>query len=294
MNKKLVVVIVVSVIVAIFVGFLVVFRGDTDQALGTVPVNTEPVVPVVLDKSDVIIVTAPLSNATATSPLIISGKARGYWYFEASFPVKLYDSNGVLLGVAVAQAQSDWMTENFVPFIASLQFTPPTTTQKGLLVLEKDNPSGLAEHDDAIQIPVRFETNKGATRSVKVYYYNPSKDTDGDGNMLCSPKGLVPVERAIPFTSTPIQDTIRLLLKGGLTESERMSGLSTEYPLLGVELIGAALTNEVLTLNVSDPNNRTTGGSCRVSILRSQIEATARQFSGINSVVFMNENLFQP
>jgi spore germination protein GerM len=105
---------------------------------------------------------------------------------------------------------------------------------------------------------------------------------------------LVAVERSIPFTSTPIQDAHKLLLKGGLTQAERESGLSTEYPLLGVKLNGAALNNDVLTLNLSDPNNRTQGGSCRVGILRSQIEATARQFSGISRVEFINGELFQP
>lgn len=293
MNKIIVLIVGLFLFGIVSIVFLVIPKKGSETVV-TAPVTTEPRVPVVLDKSNVIVLNEPLLNATATSPLIISGKARGMWFFEASFPVKLFDLNGVLLGTAIAQAQGDWMTQDFVPFIASLQFTSPTTTNKGILVLEKDNPSGLVEHDDALEVPVFFETNKSATRSVQVYYYNSSKDMDEHGNILCSVKGLVSVERAIPFTSTPVQDTIRLLLKGGLTERERMSGLSTEYPLLGVELKGAALANDILTLNISDPNNRTVGGSCRVAILRSQIEATARQFSGITSVEFINQGLFQP
>src|ERR1035437_886872 len=71
---------------------------------------------------------------TVGSPLEINGEARGTWYFEASFPVKIYDSNGKLLGSVPAQAQSDWMTENFVPFKASLDFATPTT-DSGILIL---------------------------------------------------------------------------------------------------------------------------------------------------------------
>lgn len=91
---------------------------------------------------------------TVTSPLTVTGEASG-WYFEASFPVRLLDGHGNEIAVAPAQAQSDWMTENYVPFSVTLTFTTPSTTT-GTLVLERDNPSGLPENDESIQIPVQF------------------------------------------------------------------------------------------------------------------------------------------
>ena len=62
-----------------------------------------------------------------------------------------------ILATAVipAQAQSDWMTEEFVPFKAMLEFSAPTTAT-GTLVLEKDNPSGLPENADSLIVPVKF------------------------------------------------------------------------------------------------------------------------------------------
>lgn len=101
-------------------------------------------------------VTTPLSGSSVTSPLTVKGEARGVWYFEASFPVRLLDESGKEIAVAPAQAQGDWMTEDFVPFEVTLSF--PTTTGFGTLVLQKDNPSGLPEHDDMISIPVVFGT----------------------------------------------------------------------------------------------------------------------------------------
>ena len=89
------------------------------------------------------------------SPLEISGDALGTWYFEASFPIKIYDANGNMLGSIPAQAESDWMTENFVPFKALLYFAT-STTDSGTLVLEKDNPSGLPQNAGEIKIPIRF------------------------------------------------------------------------------------------------------------------------------------------
>ncbi len=102
-----------------------------------------------------IFLSSPLPNTTVTSPLIVEGEARGTWYFEASFPVRLFDGNGNEIAVAPAQAQGDWMTEDFVPYSVQLTFTQPSTST-GTLVLQKDNPSGLPENDESLIIPVLF------------------------------------------------------------------------------------------------------------------------------------------
>lgn len=109
-----------------------------------------------LEKNDLIRVTNPRPNQVIKSPLVIEGEARGYWFFEASFPIKIFDGNNNLLGQTIAQAQGEWMTENFVPFRAELNFSK-STTKKGNLILEKDNPSGLPQNDDELRIPVIFE-----------------------------------------------------------------------------------------------------------------------------------------
>ncbi len=111
----------------------------------------------IIEKTDLIRITDPQPNSVLISPLTIRGEARGTWYFEASFPVSLLDANGNKIPTepGFIQAKSDWMTENFVPFEAVLTFTKPTTAT-GTLILHKDNPSGLPEHDDQLLIPVRF------------------------------------------------------------------------------------------------------------------------------------------
>lgn len=115
------------------------------------------------EKSGLIKLETPEPYATITSPLTITGEARGYWFFEASFPVMLVNWDGLIIAEGIATAESDWMTEDFVPFSATLQFEtsfPPNAPEfmkKGALILKKDNPSGLPEHDDALEIPVVFE-----------------------------------------------------------------------------------------------------------------------------------------
>lgn len=243
-----------------------------------------------LEKIDIIRVDSPRPNESVSSPLTITGQARGNWFFEASFPVKIFDSENKQLGQSVAQAETDWMTSDFVSFTAILNFIQPST-KSGYLLLENDNPSGLIENAEELRIPINFSPNSITSfRPIKLYYYN----SDKDNNNSCSVAGLVAVDRQLPITKTPIQDAIKLLLRGELSSVERASGLSTEFPLTGLELKAASLSNNNLTLTFSDPSNSTSGGSCRAAILWAQISETAKQFPEVKTVNFLPEDLFQP
>src|SRR3989344_2112098 len=116
--------------------------------------------------SPLVRLTTPRPNDEITSPLIVTGEARGNWYFEASFPVRLLDGNGKEIAVVPAQAKGDWMTTNFVPFRAELTFIAPT--KEGTLILEKDNPSGLSENADEVRIPIRFKTPEKISSGIHV------------------------------------------------------------------------------------------------------------------------------
>jgi len=110
-----------------------------------------------LEKIDLIRINYPRPNREIQSPLVVTGEARGYWFFEASFPVILTDWDGEIISIGIARAENEWMTENFVPFKAVLEFDKPELYDRGSLILQKDNPSGLPEHDDALEIPIRFK-----------------------------------------------------------------------------------------------------------------------------------------
>jgi hypothetical protein len=103
-----------------------------------------------------ITVSSPTSNQKVTSPLTVTGSARGTWYFEASFPVELRNAQNQIIAQVPAQAQGEWMTENYVPFKATLTFPAQPAGSKGTLILRKDNPSGLPQHDASVSVPVTF------------------------------------------------------------------------------------------------------------------------------------------
>lgn len=96
----------------------------------------------------------PQANSVVSSPLVVKGEAPGPWFFESSFPVRITDSDGNQIAIVAASAESDALTENFVPFKALLEFT--TTATSGYIVLNNDNPSGLPENSLSVKIPVLF------------------------------------------------------------------------------------------------------------------------------------------
>lgn len=110
-----------------------------------------------IEKQDLIQVENPQPGDVVSSPLKIKGHARGTWYFEASFPVKLFDANNneIQLTPSYIMTANNWMTEDFVPFEATVTYAQPATAA-GTLILHKDNPSDLPENDDQLVIPVRF------------------------------------------------------------------------------------------------------------------------------------------
>lgn len=124
----------------------VVYKISRLTAVGTPDTSTD----------DVIRVFTPKKDSFVTSPLVVKGEARGTWFFEASFPVSVESEDGVVLAQHYAQAQSEWMTEDFVPFESSIVL-PENLPERGVLRLARDNPSGLSEYDQSITIPITFQ-----------------------------------------------------------------------------------------------------------------------------------------
>ena len=109
----------------------------------------------ILEKLDLIRPESPRPLDTVSLPLTFTGEARGTWYFEASFPVEIRDLQGNVLAQSHAEAQSDWMTTEFVPYKGTIDGS--VGKGKVMLVLKKDNPSGLPEHEDELWMPVTIQ-----------------------------------------------------------------------------------------------------------------------------------------
>ena len=124
--------------------------------------NTKPV-EVVGDKiiynnasADLVVLELPYPGAVVGKEFSVIGKARGTWFFEASFPVQVLGEDGELLAQAIAQAEGEWMTTEFVAFKADIKI-PASYIGPATLILHKDNSSGLPEHDASISVPIVVE-----------------------------------------------------------------------------------------------------------------------------------------
>lgn len=171
------------------------------------------------EKTDLIRLATPRPNQIIKSPLHIAGEARGSWFFEGSFPITLADGNGKIIGHGIATAGSDWMTEEFVPFIATIEFADPTYKNTGSLILKKDNPSGLPEHDDALEIPILFEIEKQSGNTGI-----PPFDSGVTGKVFLGP--VCPVMRDPPdpnCADKPYQTTVQIIKKGGIADAPLMT-----------------------------------------------------------------------
>lgn len=149
MNKKPVIVLISLIIVICGLIYVIKLIPDT-----TAP-NTESSISYTNTSSDEIIVDFE-PGSTITSPLTITGQARGTWFFEATAPVVLVDWDGLIIGEGYIQTQGDWMTEDFVLFIGTLEFDKPSYGNTGALILQASNPSDLPEYDRAVEIPIKF------------------------------------------------------------------------------------------------------------------------------------------
>jgi hypothetical protein len=143
--------------------------GDQETPEDQVPPEEPTVEVAVLDSASftsirgdtgVIRLESPQPNEVVDAPLTIRGLARGNWFFEASFPVSLTNWDGLIIAEGIATARGEWMTTDYVPFEAVLEFDRPLDigdfSRRGSLILQKDNPSGLPENDDALEITIFF------------------------------------------------------------------------------------------------------------------------------------------
>ena len=137
-------------IIILGISGVMIYRGLHQQKIDT--------------SNNLIHVTYPNPGDIISSPVTLVGEARGNWYFEASFPVTIVDWDGLIIGQGHAEAQSDWMTTEYLPFKATLEFTRPAIsdfdkayTNRGAVIFKNDNPSGDPSKDASIEVPVLFK-----------------------------------------------------------------------------------------------------------------------------------------
>ncbi|MFH0955766.1 MAG: GerMN domain-containing protein [Candidatus Falkowbacteria bacterium] len=232
-------------------------------------------------------VATPQPNQIVSSPLIVEGQALGNWFFEASFPIEIIDKQGKLLGQSYVQAQSDWMTENLVPFKGEINYQAMSTTT-GKLVFKNDNSSGLPQYEKKFEIPVIISPSQ--TIIVKAFFSNNNLDPE----ITCT-KVFV-AERLVPKAEAVARAALEQLLSGP-TEKELAQGYFTSINP-GVVINKLTIADGLAKVDFDETMEKGMGGSCRVTAIRAQINETLKQFSTVKDVIISvngrTEDILQP
>ncbi len=225
--------------------------------------------------NELIRVSFPREGEKIGGTIYVTGIAKGAWYFEGSFPVYLVDSSGKKLASTSASAQGGWMRKDFVPFSATLKY-PVDRVTPAKLILQKDNPSGLRERDDSIEIPMTLEPKK---TTAEVFFSSRYHDPN-----VSSCEQVFPVARPAFETMALTRQTLEELFEGP-TEKERELGYTNNIPpnvkiqkldtTTGVARVD--LSREFLELDVDV--------ACRRLLMQKQVEETIKNVSGAQKVI---------
>lgn len=151
MKRNLIIPICLAVVIVL--GYFIYSKKDTEKIVD-IPVEK---ITYIKASPDLITVELPTPGAVTGKEFSVIGKARGNWFFEASFPIDVLDKDGNILVQTYAMAEGEWMTQDFVPFKSQLIKIPETYIGPATLILKKDNPSDIREFDASISFPINIE-----------------------------------------------------------------------------------------------------------------------------------------
>ena len=108
-------------------------------------------------ENDVSLADLEAGALVTTSPLVFTGDADSSWFSsEGTFAVELQDMSGNVLGIGTALAQGSLNAGERLPFIATIPFELSADVIEGIMIMQKDNPTGFPEEGAEIGISVRF------------------------------------------------------------------------------------------------------------------------------------------
>lgn len=222
----------------------------------------------------------------------IKGEVSGNWFFEGSFPVRVLNIQGEVISSLFAEAKSDWMTEDQVPFSVIIDFP---LEQEGAYVLqfEKSNPSGLDDNSDIAKIAISIKPLEQKVESMKVKVFFSSTKLNED-MIDCSL--VFPVTREVEKSVAVGRVALTELFKG-TTFTEEEDKYFTNIPD-GVVINSLDITDGVAKVDLNSKLEEGVGGSCRVTAIRAQITETLKQFPTVDSVIIsidgQTEDILQP
>jgi hypothetical protein len=271
MKKEILIVTVLTLIIVVLLGVLIFLPAKKNQ-------------PVIVEGLQII---SPKVNEEVSSPIKIVGVTNGWNGFEGQVgTVQLLDYKGNKIAEGILSATTDW-TKPPVAFETTLNFIT-NSTGPATLVFKNENPSGEPARDKTFSLPVKI-ISSGETMTVRAYF--AKSEVTGS---TCSV--VFPVDRVVPKTEATARVALEELFKGP-TDAEKAQGYFTNINP-GVKVQSLVIDSNGTARADFSSELETTGGSCRVTEIRSEINFTLKQFPTIKNVIISingrTEDILQP
>jgi len=150
---------IVLFFITLFAVILVIALRAVNTNIVVAPTDEDNVIKVEkASKENLIMIDSPYINQKVSSPIIVKGRARGNWFFEASAPVNIVNWDGLIIGEGYMMVDEgySWMTTEYVPFTGTISYDVSQlgAYDYGWIIFKKDNPSGESRFDDALEMRV--------------------------------------------------------------------------------------------------------------------------------------------
>lgn len=240
----------------------------------TTPTTTKPVIArpipegMICDETHSICVRKEDAEANPANPIVVRGSGIA---FENTISWELRDGLGALLhrGFTTANAPDVGKPGDFE--VKAFLSEPMKTATGTLRVFESSAKDGSPIHE--VNVPVQL-----VTRTILVSFFYTDRNAAVGGE--CTRVKETVVE--IPYSAKPIEATLRAFLSYATTAEKASPGKDV--------LKSVVLKNGVLTLTMtSEFGSLVGGGSCKVGAVRAELEAVAKQFPSVKSVVIQEE-----
>lgn len=264
----------VGVALFVFVAFVIFFFVLPQQTAQA------PVIPVgdsgvpVEETLQNIIVAEPVAGDVVEFPLVIIGQAR---VFESVFQYRILDDAGVVLAEGHATTDAPGVGV-FGSFALSVNYLEPTTPGGVVEVFSfsaKDD-----SEQDMVRVPIVFSSDI-SSQEVSVFFI--PRDTFEDTGDCAR---VIEVARRVPDTVAVAHVALEELLAGVTpAESEDFFSLIPSQ----ARMRSISIEDGIVTITFVRDSFLGVAGSCMVSGIRAQIEATLLQFSSVTSVIILEE-----
>ena len=119
---------------------------------------------------------------------------------------------------------------------------------------------------------------KNGQQTVNVYFGNEIKNPNAADCSL-----VYPVDRTVIASAHPEEAALKEMLKGP-TEAEKAASFFTTINY-GVKINSLSIKDGIARVDFDKRIEEALGGSCRVALIRAQIEQTIKQFKDVREVV---------